>query len=68
EEQTLSTERKDVQRDDCIAVICSEVASEMFPDLPAMGGVGYQFLYKGDTLRIYTSSLLIEEVGTENDN
>ncbi|RYI15927.1 hypothetical protein [Escherichia coli] len=68
EEQTLSTERKDVQRDDCIAVICSGVASEMFPDPPAIGGVGYQFLYKGDTLRIYTSSLLIEEVGTENDN
>ncbi|MDR9909435.1 hypothetical protein [Enterobacter hormaechei] len=68
EEQTLSTERKDVQRDDCIAVICSGVASEMSPDLPVMGGVGYQFLYKGDTLRIYTSGLLLEEVGTENDN
>lgn len=61
EEHTLSTERKNVQQEDCIAVLCSGMASEMFPDLPIMGGVGYQFLYKGDKVRIFNDALCIAE-------
>ncbi|MDM7189623.1 hypothetical protein, partial [Klebsiella pneumoniae] len=57
EEHTLSTERKNVQQEDCIAVLCSGIASEIFPDLPVMGGVGYQFLYKGDKVRIFNDAL-----------
>ncbi|MCE1279334.1 MULTISPECIES: hypothetical protein [Enterobacteriaceae] len=62
EEHTLSTERKNVQQEDCIAVLCSGIASEIFPDLPVMGGVGYQFLYKGDKVRIFNDALCIVEV------
>ncbi|MDM7319701.1 hypothetical protein QUH24_26730, partial [Klebsiella pneumoniae] len=62
EEHTLSTERKNVQQEECIAVLCSGIASEIFPDLPVMGGVGYQFLYKGDKVRIFNDALCIVEV------
>ncbi|EDN4397035.1 hypothetical protein ZK99_004888 [Salmonella enterica subsp. enterica] len=39
-----------------------KLTSEMFPDIPSAGGVGYQFLYKGDTVHIFNGVSCIEEV------
>ncbi|EAP0130022.1 hypothetical protein N4U95_004556 [Salmonella enterica] len=62
DEQVFSTERENVSAEDCIAVLCSGLTSEMFPDIPLAGGVDYQFLYKGDKVHIFNGVSCIEEV------
>ncbi|MCW2473411.1 MULTISPECIES: hypothetical protein [unclassified Symbiopectobacterium] len=55
EEQHLSVDRQGGKRDECIAIICSDLNCEAFPDLPTGGGIGYQFLYRGDQLYVTNS-------------
>ncbi|HBZ7239722.1 TPA: hypothetical protein MM139_004786 [Klebsiella pneumoniae] len=55
DEHQLSVERHSVSRSDCIAIICSGILSPALPDIPEAGGVGYQFLYKGDQIYITNS-------------
>ncbi|EOU6234438.1 hypothetical protein ACN9SN_005111, partial [Escherichia coli] len=43
--------------DRCIGVICSSVSYELFPNVHEDGGVGYQFLYEGDELKCYKSTI-----------
>ncbi|ENP7127288.1 TPA: hypothetical protein ACQZKP_004598 [Klebsiella quasipneumoniae subsp. similipneumoniae] len=52
DEHQLSVERSGVSRSDCIAIICTGIPSPALPDIPELGGVGYQFLYKGDQIYI----------------
>jgi hypothetical protein len=55
EEELLFVERDGAARGECIAVICSNLNSAAFPDIPDGGGVGYQFLYAGDQIYITNS-------------
>lgn len=55
DEHQLSVERSGTSRADCIAIICSAIPSPALPDIPELGGVGYQFLYKGDQIYITNS-------------
>ena len=55
DEHLLSVERRGVSRADCIGIICSGLPSASLPDIPEAGGVGYQFLYKGDQIYITNS-------------
>lgn len=55
DERQLSVDRHGVNRADCIAIICSDIPSPALPDIPELGGVGYQFLYKGDQIYITNS-------------
>lgn len=55
DEHQLSVERHSASRADCIAIICSGIPSPVLPDIPEAGGVGYQFLYKGDQIYITNS-------------
>ncbi|MCZ3534624.1 hypothetical protein LRS35_26275 [Klebsiella variicola] len=55
DEHQLSVDRHGVNRADCIGIICSGLPSASLPDIPELGGVGYQFLYKGDQIYITNS-------------
>ncbi|HBW9911292.1 TPA: hypothetical protein MFX78_24495 [Klebsiella pneumoniae] len=55
DEHQLSVDRYGVNRADCIGIICSGLPSASLPDIPEAGGVGYQFLYKGDQIYITNS-------------
>lgn len=55
DEHQLSVDRHGVSRTDCIGIICSNIPSAALPDIPDAGGVGYQFLYKGDQIYITNS-------------
>lgn len=55
DEHQLSVVRHGVSRADCIAIICSDIPSPALPDIPELGGAGYQFLYKGDQIYITNS-------------
>ncbi|MCS5931298.1 hypothetical protein LNQ03_02970 [Klebsiella pneumoniae subsp. pneumoniae] len=55
DEHQLTVERTGANRADCIAIICSGIPSPAFPDIHEFGGVGYQFLYKGDQIYITNS-------------
>ncbi|WP_109256369.1 hypothetical protein [Klebsiella pneumoniae] len=55
DEHQLSVDRYGVNRADCIGIICSGLPSASLPDIPEVGGVGYQFLYKGDQIYITNS-------------
>ncbi|WP_323068829.1 hypothetical protein [Klebsiella variicola] len=55
DEHQLTVERTGANRADCIAIICSGIPSPAFPDIHELGGVGYQFLYKGDQIYITNS-------------
>jgi len=55
-EDTVWVEREGVNRADCIAVICSSLNSAAFPGIPEEGGIGYQFLYRGDRLYVMNSN------------
>ncbi|MEB7619124.1 hypothetical protein [Klebsiella aerogenes] len=55
DEHQLSVDRYGVNRADCIGIICSGLPSASLPDIPEAGGVGYQFLYKGDQINITNS-------------
>ncbi|OKP02597.1 hypothetical protein [Xenorhabdus eapokensis] len=62
EEHSLSVTREGVSIDDCIAIVCSNIPSPTFPEIPELGGGGYQFLYKGDQLYITNESGATVEV------
>ncbi|HBH14352.1 MAG TPA: hypothetical protein DDY11_03260 [Leclercia adecarboxylata] len=55
DEHSLHVDRLAVNRDDCIAIICSGLRSAAFPDVPEAGGIGYQFLYRGDQVYVTNS-------------
>lgn len=52
EDHTLEVQREGESRENCIAVICSSKPSAVFPAVPDVGGIGYQFIYKGDQVFI----------------
>ncbi|KOP34128.1 UpfA, partial [Xenorhabdus sp. GDc328] len=62
EEHSLSVTREGVSTNDCIAIVCSNISSPTFPEIPELGGGGYQFLYKGDQLYITNESGATVEV------
>lgn len=52
EDHILEVKRDGEIRENCIAVICSGMPSAAFPEIPEAGGIGYQFIYKGDQVYI----------------
>lgn len=52
EDLTLEVKRDGELRENCIAVICSGIPSAALPEVPEAGGIGYQFIYKGDQVYI----------------
>lgn len=55
QEQVLVVGRQFLRPTECIGIVCLDKPNQACPDLPEVGGVGYQFLYKGDELYVTNS-------------
>lgn len=55
-EHVLSVSRDTGGSAACIAVLCYNLPSKLFPETPEAGGVRYQFVYDGDQVYVMNQS------------